>query len=375
MRRACRADIAPYVRYARIGRDCPVREQKKERVKEAVSARWRAVGFVALSVACAATATGYVLHTRARHRAEVQAGAVTPPASASSVAAVAAEPHVLLRNLSSAAEAGFAALAPLDAPDGPRQITGYSCLRLYMAAGRGLCLAEDMDDPFGAPYRARIFGPDFVTVEELPLPGLPSRARVSPDGRLGASTVFVNGDSYAAVGAFSTRTTIYDMAGGTSLGDLESYEVYKDGKRIQSVDFNFWGVTFARSRPGRFYATLGTGGHTYLVEGDVAARRADVLRDGVECPSLSPDGTRIAFKQKVAGGGLSEVKWRLSVLSLDTLTDHMLAETRSVDDQAEWLDDGNVLYSVESDTWVVPADGSGSPRLFVHRAESPAVIR
>ena len=344
-------------------------------MKQAARVRWRALGFVALSVACVATATGYVLHTRARHHAEVRAGAVMPPAPPSSVAEVAGRPHVLLRNLSSAAEAGFAAVAPLSAPGGPRQITGYSCLRLHMAGGQGLCLAEDMDDPFGAPYRARIFGPDFTTLKELPLAGLPSRARVSPDGRLGASTVFVNGDSYAAVGAFSTRTTIYDMTAGTSLGDLESFEVYKDGKRIQSVDFNFWGVTFARSQPGRFYATLGTGGHTYLVEGDVATRRADVLRDGVECPSLSPDGTRIAFKQQVGGGGLSEVTWRLSVLSLDTLVEHQLAETRSVDDQAEWLDDGNVLYSVGSDTWVVPADGSGAPRLFAPRAESPAVVR
>ncbi|MCA1842152.1 MAG: hypothetical protein LC792_02990 [Actinobacteria bacterium] len=148
----------------------------------------------------------------------------------------------------------------------------------------------------------------------------------------------------------------------------------KDGKRLESADFNFWGVTFAR-RPGRFYATLGTGGHTYLIEGDLATRTATVLRDGVECPSLSTDGTRIAFKDKVAGGGLGEVKWRLSVLSLDTLEAHPLAETRNVDDQAEWLDDGTVLYSVESDTYAVPADGTGTPRLFAHRADSPAVVR
>jgi hypothetical protein len=100
-----------------------------------------------------------------------------------------------------------------------------------------------------------------------------------------------------------------------------------------------------------------------------------VLRDGVECPSLSPDGTRIAFKARVPGsGGLGGARWRLSVLSLDTLVDHPLAETRSVDDQAEWLDNGTVLYSVESDTYAVPADGSGAPRLFAHRADSPAVL-
>lgn len=335
-------------------------------------ARWRALGFVALSVACLSVALGYVLHSNSRHRALTQA-ATALTAAPESLAAVQAQPHLVFRNLSTAAEAGFVALTPLGAPGGPRQITDYACSRVHMAAGHGLCLVEQQDDPFGSPYRARIFGADLRTVHELPLAGLPSRARVSPDGRLGASTVFVNGDSYAVTGAFSTRSSIYDMAAGTSLGDLETFTAFKDGKRFESVDFNYWGVTFAR-RSGRFYATLGTGGHTYLVEGDVATRTVNVLRDGVECPALSPDGTRIAFKQKVPGGGPLEVKWRLSVLSLDTLADHPLAETRNVDDQAEWLDDGNVLYSVESDIYAVASDGSGAPRLFAGRADSPAVL-
>lgn len=335
-------------------------------------ARWRALGFVALSVVCVSVAGGYVLHSGSRHQALTQAGAASS-AAPESVAAVQAQPHVMFRNLSSAAQAGFVAVAPLGAPDGSRQITGYSCSRVHMAAGHGLCLAEQQDDPFGSPYRARVFGPDLRTVHELTLAGLPSRARVSPDGRLGSSTVFVNGDSYAVTGAFSTRTSIYDMDTGTSLGDLETFAAFKDGRRIEGIDFNYWGVTFA-DRPGRFYATLGTGGHTYLVEGDVATRTVNVLRDGVECPSLSPDGKRIAFKQKVSGGGPLEVKWRLSVLSLDTLDDHPLAETRNVDDQAEWLDDGTVLYSVESDIYAVAADGTGAPRLFTNRADSPAVL-
>ena len=335
--------------------------------------RWRVLGFVALCVVCVATATGYVLHSKARVRALSQAAAALPAATPESVAAIEAQPHVLFRNMSVAAQAGFLGLAPLSAPAGPRQITGYPCRRLDMATGHGLCLAEQEDDPFGTPYRARFFGPDFKTVHELPLAGLPSRARVSPDGSLGAATVFVNGDSYAG-GAFSTRTTIFDMNAGTSLGDLETFKVFNDGQRIQSVDFNFWGVTFAR-QPGRFYATLGTGGHTYLLQGDLATRTLTVLRDGVECPSLSPDGTRIAFKARVPGsGGLGGVQWRISVLSLDTLVDHPLAETRNVDDQAEWLDNGTVLYSVESDTYAVPADGSGMPRLFAHRADSPVVL-
>jgi hypothetical protein len=334
--------------------------------------RWRALGFVALCLVCLSAAGGYVFHSNARHRALTQAAAALPPAAPESVAAVEARPHVLFRNLSVAARAGFVALAPLTAPDGPRQITDYPCSRLHMAAGHGLCLVEQQDDPFGSPYRARIFGPDFETVHDQPLAGLPSRARVSPDGRFGASTVFVNGDSYAP-GAFSTRTTIYDMVTGEPLGDLETFAAFKDGRRFQSVDFNYWGVTFDH-RSGRFYATLGTDGHTYLVEGDVDARTVKVLRDGVECPSLSPDGRRIAFKQKVPGTGVLDVRWRLSVLSLDTLEDHPLAETRNVDDQAEWLDDGTLLYSVDSDIYAVAADGTGAPRLFAARADSPAVI-
>ena len=334
------------------------------------AARWRALGFVALSVVCLSVAVGYVLNANSRHRALTQA-ATASTAAPESVAAVQAQPHAVFRNLSTAAEAGFVALAPLGAPGGPRQITDYACRRVHMAAGHGLCLAEQQD-ALGSAYRARIFGADLRTIHELPLAGLPSRARVSPDGRLGASTVFVNGDSYAVTGAFSTRTSIYDMSAGTSLGDLETFAASKDGKRFESVDFNYWGVTFTH-QAGRFYATLGTGGHTYLVEGDVAARTVNVLRDGVECPSLSPDGKRIAFKQK-AGGGLLEVKWRLSVLALDTLADHPLAETRNVDDQAEWLDDGTVLYSVESDIYAVPADGTGTPRLFTSRADSPSVV-
>ena len=61
----------------------------------------------------------------------------------------------------------------------------------------------------------------------------------------------------------------------------------------------------------------------------------------------------------------------------------MLAETHSVDDQVEWLDNTAVIYglprasagSASSDIWTVPADGTGTPRLLVHDAWSPAVVR
>src|SRR6266566_652070 len=87
----------------------------------------------------------------------------------------------------------------------------------------------------------------------------------------------------------------------------------------------------------------------------------------------SPAGTRLAFKKRV-GGGVGESAWRFHVLELATMTETPLAETRSIDDQIEWLDDRNVLYQVAQDIWTVPADGSGEPRKFMWRAVSPAVI-
>jgi hypothetical protein len=68
------------------------------------------------------------------------------------------------------------------------------------------------------------------------------------------------------------------------------------------------------------------------------------------------------------------------VLDLETLEDKFVADTRNVDDQVEWLDDETVLYAVDDnfgplDTWAVPADGSGKPRLFIQAGDSPTVVR
>ena len=70
---------------------------------------------------------------------------------------------------------------------------------------------------------------------------------------------------------------------------------------MTAADRNFWGVTFSH-KPTQFFATLGTAGQTYLVEGDLVSKQLRVIADGVECPSLSPDDTRIAFKHKESIG-------------------------------------------------------------------------
>lgn len=152
--------------------------------------------------------------------------------------------------------------------------------------------------------------------------------------------------------------------------------------RFQAEDFNFWGVTFARGGD-RFYATLSTAGKTYLVQGDMAAQEGRIIAENVECPSLSPDGTRIVYKKRVGGGGLDPVIWRLHLLDLATLTSTPLAETRNIDDQVEWIDDRHVLYSYQDDDtasasrpdlWQLTLNGS-APRLMRTGAMSPSVIR
>lgn len=265
---------------------------------------------------------------------------------------------------------GQVAISAVGSPEGRRTLTPLRCDRVYYSvAGAGLCLARGSG--FAAGYEADVFGPDLRVRHKVSLDGIPSRARVSPNGRYGAVTTFVSGDSYAAAGSFSTRTTIIDLARGAKIADLADFTVLRGGRQVTAIDVNFWGVTFAPDGD-RFYATLATGGKTYLLQGSIRARTAHVIHENVECPSLSPDGTRVAYKRR----GPSKTRpWRLTVLDLSTMRETPLAETRSVDDQAEWLDDDHVLYGVDDAVWVVRADGAGRPSRYLARADSPAVVR
>ncbi len=211
--------------------------------------------------------------------------------------------------------------------------------------------------------------------EKIPLVGLPTRARVSPDGRMLAWTVFVTGDSYNG-GVFSTRAGILDRKTDTLFPSLEAFAVTVDGKPYRAVDENFWGVTFGAD-DNTFYATMSTAGHRYLVQGDLGTKTVRTLHGGVECPSLSPDGTRIAFKQAI--GDDPAKGWHLAVLDLASGAVTMLAETRSVDDQAAWITNTSVGYGIprgagDSDVWTVPADGTGAPRILIPDATSPAAL-
>ena len=258
-----------------------------------------------------------------------------------------------------------------------REATPLVCHRVHFAAGHGSCLMVERE--FFTTYTAVLFDAAFRPRHRVPLNGIPSRTRVSPDGRHAAITVFVSGHSYAD-SLFSTETSIVDTdTGALVVANMEELPVVRDGQPFHALDFNFWGVTFA-SDGDRFFATLGTGGMMYLVEGSVADRALHVVTEGIECPALSPDETRVAFKKRMPGS--ARAHWRPHVLDLETLEETALAETRSVDDQVEWLDDENILYALPKETgspiadvWVLPADGTGGPEVFLEQASSPTVLR
>jgi hypothetical protein len=297
-----------------------------------------------------------------------------PAAAPADIAAVAARPHLLFRNTAGGPSFGRLTITPLDALD-TRLPAALTCDRLSFAAGRGLCLHTERG-VFNT-HTGVLIDQTLTGGASFKLEGLPSRTRTAPDGRLGAITVFVVGDDYAS-SSFSTRTTIVDLASGDQIGELEQFTTWRNGARFKAADFNFWGVTFAKDG-STFYASLRTGGTTFLVRGELVLRKLTVVREGAECPALSPDGRRLAYKKRV---GPSPDAWRLHVLDLETNEERILtSETRYINDQVEWLDPAHVLYGIPRrttsivDVWVAPIDGSAPARIFLSEAESPIIVR
>jgi len=328
---------------------------------------------------CAVTIAGVVafaIRRRAQQQSENATNAAAVVDDKSQLAEVRRQPHLFFRNTALGPAYGHVALVPLSAPAGARFITPLVGDRVY-AANTAVFVLRAFRSAL-TTYEAESFNAGFQAGPVFKLAGAPSRTRVSRDGLLASSTVFITGDSYNT-GGFSTRTTIYDLTTGKPLGDLEDFAVQKDGQVFKNQDFNFWGVTFATDHD-RFYATVASANIPYLIEGSVTKRTARVLKEIVECPSLSPDETRVAFKSRLTENGRR--MWRLHVFNLKTQQETVVSETHNVDDQAEWLDNDHVLYALprasaagHSDVWVARSDGTGTPQLFLSDASSPCVVR
>ncbi len=286
--------------------------------------------------------------------------------------------RVVFRNTAAGDGYGQVASVPLSDPQGPRALVDRACDRVAASDDEFVCLRTERG--VVPRYTATLYTDEGAQVESWPLSGIPSRARISPDGALIATTSFVTGHSYATVG-FSTETVVH-TTDGRDLGNLEDYTLIVNGEVVAPVDRNYWGVTFVDDTT--FYATAGltTTGTTYLVRGDLEDRTLTAIASGVECPSLSPDGSRIAFKRITSGSGPT-VHWTPAIMDLAGGTVRVLdAETRDVDDQIAWLDDDTILYGLpregasgDADVWSLSADGSDSPEVFIEHAWSPAVVR
>lgn len=292
-------------------------------------------------------------------------------------------PRIVFRSTAPGDLYGRVSIVGFDDPEGPRDVTPVACDRVDAVPGRASCLHTERG--IATTFSASVLDEQWQTLVTWPLPGIPSRTRLSDDGTRVSSTAFVTGHSYATTG-FSTETVIHGLDAlpsgeANDLGNIEEYALLVDGEAIAPVDRNMWGVTFVDDTT--FYATAQsqTLGRTWLVKGDTGSRTLTTVADEVECPSLSPDGSRIAFKRDTVEG--SGIHWTPAVYDLATGQVTVLdGEARNIDDQIEWLDDDTILYGMPredeagvTDVWSLDAGPAAVPQVLIPQAWSPAVIR
>jgi hypothetical protein len=340
-----------------------------------VSLRSRGIALAVIVVLAISGAVAYALDAHKQHS---NRNTAAPAVARTNLTAIESGPRIVFRNTALGPDYGRIAMVALSDPSGPRAVTATSCDRVYASSAEVLCLSSHQG--LVTTYQAAILGAQLRPQLTLPLAGIPSRARLSQDGSLAATTSFTAGDSYAGTN-FSTRTVISRVHGtkANAAANLEDFALVRSGMGIKPVDRNYWGVTFAQN-DDIFYVTVAFGGHTYLARGTLSSRALTILRTDAECPSLSPDGRTIVYKKR---NGQPAGHWRLASYVVATGKETTLAETRNVDDQVAWLDDSHVVYGIPrsgsqaavDDIYSVPDDGTGTAKLLISGAWSPAIIR
>lgn len=253
------------------------------------------------------------------------------------------------------------------------------CDRVHHSAGTIACLRAVP----GQGLKLDIADRQAAVLGTLNFPNLllASRVRVSKDGALAVMTGFGAGHTYTGTD-FSTRTYMVDVGRRRLLADVSTFKVVEaNGLTLPAKRINVWGVTFDPQSSKRFYATVGAGGAVFLAAGDLQAKTLTLVRGDMECPSLSPDGTRVAFKRRNPAGG-----WWPAVYELASGREWVMKEARSIDDQIEWLDDATIVYELaeagsndalpggQTDLFMRAANGSGSSTVLRKNSGSPSVI-
>ena len=176
---------------------------------------WVVLGSLVLAV-------GYTAWVILRSGASAQAQGPLPAAAPGDLAAIQSGPHLLYLNQEEA-NMGNVKVVSLDPEASASAQTSLACGRVHYAGSNGLCLTYD-PSVSGALAQPQIFvtlfGPDFQPRQQSTIEGVLSRARVSPDGKYAAYTVFITGHSYEDAN-MSTATVLLDAASGASLAGCD----------------------------------------------------------------------------------------------------------------------------------------------------------
>jgi len=261
--------------------------------------------------------------------------------------------------------------------DGSRTLLDRSCLRVHIGGDNGVCLSED--EAFLGSHLTSFFPVINPAHDILSYPSvLPSRARISPDGRFSATTGFISGSSYADISGDTSTLTIVDEIEFGASRTASGFSVNANDSRYTN-EGQYWGITFGRDDD--FYVTGFYGELPEIMRGSLNDFSLEPTGWIGSCPSLSPDGQTLIFKEQRQDGGFD-----LVAVNVATQEKRPLAETRSVDDQVEWLDNDTILYALhpeggdtpvqpEFDIWMLDIALGTEPVLFLPGADSPAVAR
>ena len=196
---------------------------------------------------------------------------------------------------------------------------------LRRRSGLGLTRATAWGARYGALFPRRRPG----VQKRVELPGIVSRARVLAGRPWGAATGFVTGHSVPGQGVLDVDLRAR-QADGSVVDDLETFTVTRDGRTIDAVDFNFWGVTFARGRDG---STRPSGPREDVSRRGRVRTRRSAFSTRASSALASPEGPgRLQRSASATRGGSASSTWGRCA--------RRRSRDASVDDQAEWLDDG-----------------------------------
>ena len=105
------------------------------------------------------------------------------------------------------------------------------------------------------------------------------------------------------------------------------------------------------------------------------------VRTDAECPSISPDRTRVAYKTRQ--GNPAPGQWHIAVSTWPPDRRPCWRKPEASTTRSSGWTTRTVLYALPRagseattcDIWQVPADGTGRPSVFIPLAMSPAVVR